>query len=88
MYITELNSKNNLKNVTVNLSYEDIRDISNGLYLAQTHDKEYNKTYVQCKVLLDLVKHGNVQSETVARLNELQETSSDKSSDKGGNKDE
>jgi len=71
MIIEELVCKTNQKHVTVALSYDEVRDIANGLYHmvnGSGDKKEYVEIYGKCKFLFDMVKHGNIQPETVARL--------------------
>lgn len=75
MYIEELHSKSNMKNVTVVLSYDEIRDITNGLFYATQSSEEnknkYTDIYCKSKVIFDMVKHGNIQPETIEKLARL-----------------
>lgn len=68
MTINELSSTTNNKYVNVTLTYEECRDISNALYNLQKEDKKYKDIYGKCKFLFDMVKHGNIQPETVKAL--------------------
>ena len=70
IHIQELTCKSNDKRVTVSFSYEEIRDIANGLYIVSQTDNRYSDISGKCKFLLDLVKHGNIQPETIKRLKE------------------
>lgn len=75
MVIEELSSKENNKHVTVTLTYEEVRDISNGLYYL-THGGEckkddYRLVSAQTKLLFDMVKHGMIQPETFNHFDEL-----------------
>lgn len=78
MYIEELNTKKHQKSITVTMSYEEIRDISNGLYYFVNNKRSeeedtsrYAKVYSDCKLLFDMLKHGNVQPETIRFKSEL-----------------
>ena len=68
MHIEELSSKTNNKYVNVVLSYEECRDISNALYHMQKTDSKYKQIYGKCKFLFDMVKHGNIQPDTIKTL--------------------
>ena len=65
MVIQELSSIRNNKYVTVLLTYEEARDIANGLYYACEDKPEYKNIKDKCKFLFDMVKHGMIQPETV-----------------------
>lgn len=69
MHIEELSSKQNNKYVSVTLYYEECRDISNALYNLQKEDKKYKDIYGKMKFLFDMVKHGNIQPDTIKTLN-------------------
>lgn len=61
----------NTKTITVELNYNEVRDISNGLYLATTADNsnaEYDTIYGKSRILFDLIKHGTIQCDTIDRL--------------------
>lgn len=69
MHIEELISKPSNKFVTVTLSYDEIRDIANGLYYASTKEpcdspEQFKQAYVNAKFLFDMVKHGMIMPET------------------------
>lgn len=69
MTIEELNTKTNCKFVTVTFSYEEIRDLANGLYyLSQSERPEKEKFQMitgKCKFLFDMIKCGFIQPETI-----------------------
>lgn len=76
MKIDELNSKPNQKSITVTMSYDEVRDISNGLYYLVSDKNpddrsKYQSIYTDCKILFDMIKHGNVQPETIAHKSSL-----------------
>ena len=69
MTINELTCKTNNKSVTVTLTYEEVRDLSNGLYYLVS-GKECDKNNIvsiraKAKFLFDMVKHGMIQPETI-----------------------
>ena len=78
MYIEERNCKTYARNVTVCFQYEELKYICNGLYLAmessEENQKKYSDIYGKCKFLFDMVKHGNIQPETLKKLKVEQET--------------
>ena len=69
MNIEELNTKMGLKTITVTFSYEEIRDLANGLYyLSQSERPEKEKFQMitgKCKFLFDMIKCGFIQPETI-----------------------
>lgn len=74
MYIEELCTRPQQKSITVTFNYDEIRDIANGLYYltkqSDQHDNtDYKNIYAKCKFLFDMIKHGNIQPETVEKLN-------------------
>lgn len=71
MYIKELACKSSNKHMTVHLSYEEIRDISNALYYLTSGNKpeqDYSKIAAKCSFLFDMIKHGMIQPNTVSKL--------------------
>ena len=80
MIITELNHKPdyNIKNATVTLNYEEIRDIANGLFYLLEDDEKFKpnqsekdsfaKTKRKFDILFDLVKYGNVTDFTLSHI--------------------
>lgn len=69
MNIQELSSKINNKYVTVTFTYEEVRDMANGLYYISKDKPEYKGIKDKCKFLFDMVKHGMVQPETISSMN-------------------
>lgn len=73
MFIEELHCKPSLKNVTVNLNYDEVKDIANGLYacISQNEEnaKKFENIYNKMSFLRDMIKHGNIQEHTVKRMN-------------------
>lgn len=71
MYIEELTCKPERKSITVSFSYDEIRDISNGLFIVASNTKsgyDFSDIYGKVKFLFDMIKHGDIQPETVRRL--------------------
>lgn len=62
MNIVNLNSEPNYKNVTVCLSYENIRDIVNGLYEASKVNPKYEPMYRVMADVFSLTKEGSIKS--------------------------
>lgn len=58
MHIEELSAKTGNKYVTVTLSYEETRDIANGLHIAAKEKPEYEEIKNKCLTLFQLVKDG------------------------------
>lgn len=95
MYINDLTTTKSLKSVTVTLSYDEVRDIANGLYylnkmvkcdkIAESLDvkpSEYNSIGAKASFLFDMVKHGMIQPETIAKFNNVScETENDEDND-------
>ena len=78
MIIKELNHKPELhiKNATVELTYDEVRDIANGfVYLCNLGDKDFKPSIAEMEcfkqrkktfnILFDLVKHGNITDFTI-----------------------
>lgn len=53
---------------TITLTYDEIRDIANGLYYLSKDKPEYTGIKDKCKVVFDMVKHGMIQPETVESM--------------------
>ena len=82
MIINELNHKPDLKikNATVMLNYEEIRDIANGLFYLLEDDETFKPnqsekdSFAQTKrkfdMLFDLVKYGGVTDFTLSRISQ------------------
>lgn len=80
MIINELNHKPDLsiKNATVTLSYDEIRDIANGLFYLleddntfkpnQSEKDSFAETKQKFDVLFDLVKYGCVTDFTISHI--------------------
>lgn len=68
MNIVKLSSEPQIKHVVVGFSYEEIRDIANGLYEVSKTSPKYLSAYTKAKTLFDLVKEGNIQRETADSL--------------------
>lgn len=62
MNIVNLNSEPNNKNVTVCLSYENIRDIANGLYEASKINSKYESIQRIMADIFSLTKEGDIKS--------------------------
>ena len=84
MYIEELIQKPGRKSITMTMSYDEIRDIANGLYHLTADDKkqaktsntryysDYDEIAAKTHFLFDMIKHGNIQPETTCKLYNLQ----------------
>ena len=70
MHIDELLNKPGIKSITVTFSYEEIRDMSNGLYHATKTEEIFKPIFGKAKFLFDMVKYGNIQPETIKYLAE------------------
>lgn len=74
MHIEELNSQKGMKSATVTLSYDEIRDISNGLSLLTSGNpnnedaSKYVSVANSCRMIFDLVKHGTVTTDTAYKI--------------------
>lgn len=70
MTIRELSTEKPNPYVTVTLSYDEVRDIANGLYAGQRCDdtSEYREVYKKAATLFELVKHGKITSPLLALL--------------------
>lgn len=77
MNIEELSSKTNNKTITVTFTYEEVRDMANGFYYlfsGKECDKDkYKDIRAKSSFLFDMIKHGNIQNNTVKYLSELEE---------------
>lgn len=85
MNIENMISKPNLKSITVTLTYEETRDIANGLYwlnriINNPGDKSitkeiksdsYKEISAKTSFLFDMIKHGMVQPETIAKFSNM-----------------
>lgn len=72
------NPKYGIKNATVTLSYEEIRDIANMLYQTTKDEKTRSEQHILHRdffLLFELVKNGCIDSFTVETLNKIQEQS-------------
>ena len=62
MNIVQLNCEPNNKNVTVCLSYENIRDIATGLYEASKINSKYKSIHRMMVDVFCLTKEGTIKS--------------------------
>lgn len=74
MKIEELSSKTQNKYATVTLTYEEIHQMTDGLFHVLKTNPEYKEIQAKCKTLFDLVKHGAIMPETVDKLHSVKET--------------
>lgn len=79
MIINEMNSDTNRKYIRTTFDYKEIRDIANGLYYISLQRKEYSEIYAKCKFLFDMIKHGNIQKETINFFSTLNKDEEDDS---------
>lgn len=79
MTIEQLSSKENNKYVTVTMTYDEARDISNALYYLISRKEcdlgKYQLTYSKCKFVFDMVKHGMIQPETLNAFDKVTKNS-------------
>lgn len=68
MVIEECSSRKGRCFATITLTYDEIRDIANGLYYLSKDNPEYTGIKDKCKVVFDMVKHGMIQPETVESM--------------------
>lgn len=79
MTILELIHDNKYKqyNAVVRLSYDEIRDLSHGMYHLCEDEKNkmrtsYHEIHKEIALLFDLVKNGHLDSWSISMLNDLQ----------------
>lgn len=72
MTIRELSTESSNRHVTVTLSYDEVRDIANGLYKGQRGDGDLSdrEVYKKAATLFELVKHGKITSHLLSILND------------------
>lgn len=72
MTIRELSTESSNRHVTVTLSYDEVRDIANGLYKGWRCDSDSNcrEVYKKAATLFELVKHGKITSHLLSILND------------------
>lgn len=70
MTIETLSSRTNNKYVTVTFTYEEVRDMANGLYHVCKDKPEYKSIKDKCRFLFDMVKEGMIQPGTVIGMSE------------------
>lgn len=58
MYINNLCSDTHLKSVTITLTYDDIRDLANGMSEAAEKNPKYTKLAKRLKDVFSLTKEG------------------------------
>ena len=73
MVIEECSSRKGWCFTTITLTYDEIRDIANGLYYVSKDKPEYKGIKDKCKVVFDTVKHGMIQPETIESMANKQE---------------
>ena len=56
------------------MTYDNVRDIANGLYYASKNDEKYKNIYAKTAFLFDMVKHGMIQPETAIKLTPKEST--------------
>ncbi len=79
MTILELEHKTDQKifSATVRLNYDEIRDLSHGMYHLCEDERNkmntsYHETHKEIALLFDLVKNGHLDSWSISMLNDLQ----------------
>ena len=79
MTIIEIEHKRDTKtfSATIKLNYDEIRDLSHGMYELCKDDKNkhnisYHETHKEIALLFDLVKHGRLDKCSVEMLDHLQ----------------
>lgn len=68
MKIRELSSRKGNRRATVTLTYEEIRDMADGLYQICLDRPEYESIESKCRFLFDMVEHGKATPETINRM--------------------
>lgn len=73
MIIKQLDTTTSYKHVVVELDYNELRDLSNGLFYVSNNmfcdtPSEYKDVYKKSKLLFDLVKHGTIMPETAEKF--------------------
>ena len=73
MVIKQLDTTGVYKHVTVELDYDELRDLSNGLFYVSNnmfcdHSSDFKDVAKKASLLFDLVKHGTVMPETAAKF--------------------
>ena len=71
MTIKELSTISGSRHIDVSFTYEEMRDIANGLCEASEKNPQYQPISAKTQFLFDMVKHGMVTPETVQMLWEL-----------------
>lgn len=77
MVIEECSSRRGRCFATVTLTYDEVRDLANGLYYLSKDKPEYKGIKDKCKVIFDMVKHGMIQPETIESMAKKQEDKAD-----------
>ena len=82
MTIEELSSKANNKYITVTFTYDEIRDIANGLYYASESNSKFKSIKNKARFLFDMIKCGMIQTNTVKNISDaLKECDKDANAD-------
>lgn len=79
MFIRNLQIEPGGSTVTITANYDEIRILANGFYslveadgkFPQSHKDEYVEMRAKTKFLFDMIKHGNIQPETIPLYNRL-----------------
>lgn len=74
----EHNNKTKTFSATIKLNYDEIRDLSHGMYYLCEDDKSkynvsYQETHKEIALLFDLVKNGRLDERSVEMLKRLQD---------------
>lgn len=77
MFIRNLQIEPAGSTVTITLNYDEVKMLANGFYnLVEdnekfTNSREYLEMRAKTKFLFDMIKHGNIQPETIPLYNRL-----------------
>lgn len=68
MKIRELSGRKGNRHATVTLTYEEIRDMADGLCQICLDRPEYESVENKCRLLFEMVEHGKATPETIKRM--------------------
>ena len=73
MIIKQLDTTTPYKHVVVELDYNELRDLSNGLFYVSNnmfcdHSSDFEDVAKKASLLFDLVKHGTIMPETAEKF--------------------
>lgn len=87
MFIRNLQLEPAGSTVTITLNYDEVRILANGFYNLVEDNEKFAHLYeclemrAKTKFLFDMIKHGNIQPETISLYNRLIEQKKQKKED-------